>query len=272
MASDDNNLTLYQVDSFTDQAFKGNPAAVCVLEKPESPYFMQQLAMEMNLSETAYLVQQGYLWHLRWFTPRVEVDLCGHATLAAAHILWEKGLADPKQPLKFGTRSGVLIATHKGDWIEMDFPSQAVSPAEPPPGLIEAMGVKPTFVGRGPTDYLIEVATEAEVRAARPNITALEQVEARGIILTAQAKAPSEYDFISRFFAPSAGVPEDPVTGSAHCALAPYWLPRLGADQLLGYQASHRGGFVKVAMAGDRVRLGGQALTVMVSHLRSAAL
>jgi PhzF family phenazine biosynthesis protein len=225
------------------------------------------VAREMNLAETAFLVRQNDGYDLRWFTPEVEIDLCGHATLASAHVLWEEGHLTPTTQARFHTKSGLLTADRKGSWIELDFPATPATPASPPPGLIEALGAKPTFIGRSRFDYLVELENEAAVRRLTPDLGALSRVEARGVIVTSRADAKSEYDFVSRFFAPQSGVPEDPVTGSAHCALMPYWSAKLGKKELVAYQASSRGGVLRLRLDGDRVKLGGQAVTVLRGEL-----
>jgi PhzF family phenazine biosynthesis protein len=254
---------IVQVDAFADRPFAGNPAAVCILPAPREERWMQDVAAEMNLSETAFLhrLDDGG-WSLRWFTPAVEVDLCGHATLASAHVLWQDGLLPPEAEARFHTRSGLLTAARQGDWISMDFPAKPEQQAPAPYGLEQALGARPVYTGRSHFDWLVELASEADVRALQPDVGLLAKVEARGIIVTARGGGGA-YDFVSRFFAPAVGVPEDPVTGSAHCALAPFWAARLRRDTLTGYQASRRGGIVKVRVAGDRVLLGGQAVTVM---------
>jgi len=260
-------LRIIQVDAFTDRPFAGNPAAVCILPTAAEPAWMQNVAREMNLAETAFLVPRNGEYDLRWFTPAVEVDLCGHATLASAHVLWEDGLLKTTAQARFHTKSGLLTADRRDSWIELDFPTTIASPAQPPPGLIDALGVKPRFVGRSRFDYLVEVDSESTVRGLEPDLNALARVDARGVIVTSQADKKSEYDFVSRFFAPQAGVPEDPVTGSAHCALTPYWSAKLGKQELVAYQASARGGVVRVRLNGERVRLGGQAVTVLRGEL-----
>ncbi len=260
-------LRIIQVDAFTDRPFAGNPAAVCILPTAAEPAWMQNVAREMNLAETAFLVPRNGEYDLRWFTPAVEVDLCGHATLASAHVLWEDGLLKTAAQARFHTKSGLLTADRRDSWIELDFPTTIASPAQPPPGLIDALGVKPRFVGRSRFDYLVEVDSESTVRGLEPDLNALARVDARGVIVTSQADKKSEYDFVSRFFAPQAGVPEDPVTGSAHCALTPYWSAKLGKQELVAYQASARGGVVRVRLNGERVRLGGQAVTVLRGEL-----
>lgn len=257
---------IVQVDAFTDRPFAGNPAAVCILAAPGEEPWMRDVAAEMNLSETAFLHRLDDGWSLRWFTPAVEVDLCGHATLASAHVLWQDGLLPPDAQARFHTRSGLLTAVREGGWIRMDFPAKPEQPAPAPEGLEQALGVRPLYTGRSRFDWLVEVESEAVVRALTPDLGLLARVQARGVIVTARAEVGG-YDFVSRFFAPRVGVPEDPVTGSAHCALAPFWAARLGRDELTGYQASRRGGTVQVRVAGDRVMLGGQAVTVMRGEL-----
>jgi PhzF family phenazine biosynthesis protein len=259
-------LTIYQVDSFTDKPFSGNPAAVCILDELQDDGWMQNVAREMNLSETAFLHKQAEGYDLRWFTPTVEVALCGHATLASAHILWEIGLLEADEQAIFQTLSGPLMADQKGTWIEMNFPAKLEEEAKAPAGLIEALGVAVKYVGKNQFDYLVEVESEDVVRSIKPDFGLLMSVNARGIMVTSLADS-DEYDFVSRFFAPNAGVNEDPVTGSAHCCLSPFWSKRLGKDDLVGYQASARGGIVKVRYAGDRVFLGGQAVTVLRGEL-----
>jgi PhzF family phenazine biosynthesis protein len=257
-------MRLLQIDAFTDTPFRGNPAAVAFPgDREPDDAWMQHVAAEMNLSETAYLrKREDGDWSLRWFTPAVEVDLCGHATLASAHALWEEGLLGANETARFQTRSGLLTATRDGDWIELDFPATPVDAAQVPEGLLEAFAVKPLFVGRSRFDYFVEVSSEEEVRALTPDLAQLRRVRARGAIVTSRA-ATAGYDFVSRFFAPLAGVDEDPVTGSAHCALTPYWASRLGRNDMTAYQASPRGGTLRVSLAGDRVRIAGQAVTVL---------
>jgi PhzF family phenazine biosynthesis protein len=260
---------IVQVDAFTAKPFAGNPAAVCVLPEPRDAHWMQQVAQEMNLSETAFLWRQADGFSLRWFTPAVEVELCGHATLASAHVLWEAGYVEPSQQARFHTRSGLLTAERRDDWIELDFPAKPAIQADAPPGLIEALGVTPRYVGKNDFDYLVEVDTEQAVRALQPDFGLLKSVDVRGVIVTSRAATP-EYDFVSRFFAPQVGVDEDPVTGSAHCCLGPFWQHRLDKEQLVAYQASARGGVVRVRTHGTRVLLGGQAVTVLRGELVSA--
>jgi len=259
-------IRIVQVDAFTKRAFAGNPAAVCVLPEPPAEQWIRDVAREMNLSETAFLVPREDGYHLRWFTPVAEVELCGHATLASAHVLWEDGHVPEGRQARFHTLSGLLTADRRGEWIEMDFPAKLAAEAEAPGGLLPALGIaRALFVGRNAFDYLIEVESEDAVRKLAPDFTALKKVPARGVMVT--ARGTGEFDFVSRFFAPSVGVDEDPVTGSAHAALAPYWGAKLGKRQMTAFQASARGGVVRVTVNGDRVLLGGQAVTVMTGEL-----
>jgi PhzF family phenazine biosynthesis protein len=259
-------LTVFQVDAFTAKPFAGNPAAVCILPQPMGENWMQNVAREMNLSETAFLLRKEEVFQLRWFTPAVEVDLCGHATLASAHVLWEMGYAKPGAQVRFHTRSGILTAERKGDWIEMDFPSTPEEPAPMPPGLEKALGVSIQYLGQNQFDYLVEVDSEEIVRSLRPDFTLLGTLPIRGIIVTSVSSSP-EYDFVSRFFAPRVGVNEDPVTGSAHCCLGPFWGNRLHKTEFVAYQASCRGGVLRIRLGGPRVVLGGQAVTVLRGEL-----
>lgn len=264
------SLEILQVDAFTDRPFRGNPAAVCVLPEPRDDEWMQEVAREMNLSETAFLLREGDGYRLRWFTPAVEVDLCGHATLASAHTLWEQGHLAGDEVAHFQTRSGPLTATRDGDggWITMDFPAKPEEEALAPADLAGALGAEPVYVGRSHFDLLVELESEAAVRELNPDFGRLRAIPARGVIVTSLADSAS-YDFVSRFFAPRVGVAEDPVTGSAHCCLGPFWQKRLGRDSFTAYQASARGGTVRVEVRGDRVLLGGQAVTVMRAQLIS---
>ncbi|MDP6367500.1 MAG: PhzF family phenazine biosynthesis protein [Nitrospinota bacterium] len=270
---------LIQVDAFTPEPFAGNPAAICLLGGPADEAWMQALAQEMNLSETAYVYplqeegpEKGALspveeaFSLRWFTPAAEVDLCGHATLAAAHVLWEEDRLPETSPARFHTKSGLLTCTKSGGWIEMDFPASPVTGAAPPDELIDAIGLSPRFAGRTPFDWFIEADSEAALSALAPDFPLLATVETRGVIVTARAADPA-LDFVSRFLAPILGVDEDPVTGSAHCALAPFWAKRLHKNELTARQISARGGEVRCRVEGDRVVLAGQAVTVMRSEV-----
>jgi PhzF family phenazine biosynthesis protein len=260
-------IRIVQVDAFTNRPFAGNPAAVCVLHEPKPDEWLRDVAREMNLSETAFLRPRNGEYDLRWLTPAVEVDLCGHATVASAHVLWEDGHLPEGRQARFHTRSGLLTADRKGEWIELNFPAKVAEPCEAPPDLLRGLGVaKARFVGKNAFDYLVEIESEEAVRALSPNHSILRQFQVRGVIVTARGTTP-EFDFVSRFFAPGAGVDEDPVTGSAHTALGPYWSERLGKCEFTAYQASARGGVVRVALTGDRVLLGGQAVTVMTGEL-----
>lgn len=270
-------LPLLQVDAFAERAFSGNPAAVCLLSAGAWPddAWMQDVAREMNLSETAFLVPDGHgVFGLRWFTPAVEVALCGHATLASAHALWELGTLAAEDSARFDTRSGRLTCTRAASGrIEMDFPAKGAEPAEPPPALLPALGLareQVRAVSRNAFDYLVEVDTDAGVRALAPDHARLRTLPVRGVIATAAAAPGASYDFVSRFFAPGSGIDEDPVTGSAHCALAPYWAARLGRSALVGFQASARGGTVWTRVEGERVVLAGSAVTVLRGSLVAA--
>lgn len=285
-------MKIFTVDAFTDRPFAGNPAAVCVLAEERPEGWMRQVAREMNLSETAFLLPEGTqagCYGLRWFTPAVEVDLCGHATLASAHTLWETGRERADTPLRFTTRSGVLTARPGADgWIELDFPAEPATEVELPAGLAEALGAQPLWLGKGRLHLLAEVASEEVLRGLRPDFRRL--VEAirgsQGLIVTSRpantgrSKAAGQSepraaaaaggwqpDFISRYFAPGCGVDEDPVTGSAHCCLGPHWATKLGKRELDAFQASARGGQVRVRVAGERVVLAGQAVTVLRGEL-----
>jgi predicted PhzF superfamily epimerase YddE/YHI9 len=264
-------IPLYVVDAFTHEPFAGNPAAVCVLELWPNERWLANVAREMNLAETAFLVPLGDdEYDLRWFTPTVEVDLCGHATLAAAHALWESGRAAAGRRLRFRTRSGILTADPltTGE-IELDFPAVDAAPCDPPPGLLEALGARAVAVARNRFDYLVEVASPTELAAIKPDFRRLASIECRGVIVTSPSDRPG-FDFESRFFAPASGIDEDPVTGSAHCCLAGWWGDKLGRDDMLGYQASARGGVVRVVPRAGRVALIGRAVTVTVGHLLAA--
>jgi PhzF family phenazine biosynthesis protein len=258
-------VRLLQIDAFASEPFRGNPAAVVLLDDARPAAWMQRVAAEMNLSETAFLQRHHDGWSLRWFTPTVEVDLCGHATLASAHALWSEALIAPTETARFHTRSGLLTATRERDVIVLDFPANVGEEATPPPELLPALGIEEAvYVGRNKFDYLVEIASEELVRALTPDHAMLRKLPVRGVIVTSHSK---DFDFISRFFAPGSGVDEDPVTGSAHCALAPYWAARLGKNDFAAYQASARGGELRVRLQGDRVKLGGRAITVFQGDL-----
>jgi PhzF family phenazine biosynthesis protein len=259
--------SIVQVDAFTAQPFSGNPAAVCVMDAARDDRWMQNVAREMNLSETAFLHRENSGYRLRWFTPTLEVALCGHATLASAHVLYETGALEHGQQAQFHTKSGLLTADNDNGWIKLDFPASPPEKTAMLPHLDKAIGSSNLkYIGKSVFDYLVEVESESEVRSLKPNLALLELVPARGVIVTARSDDP-QYDFVSRFFAPASGVPEDPVTGSAHCCLAPYWAKQLDKEEMVGYQASARGGVVKVAVRGDRVLLYGQAVTVLRGEL-----
>lgn len=260
-------IRIVQVDAFTNQPFAGNPAAVIVLKQAAPEQWMKDVAREMNLSETAFLVERGGEYDLRWLTPAVEVDLCGHATVASAHVLWQDGHLSQGKQARFHTRSGLLTADRNGDWIELNFPAKLAAPVDAPPDLLSALGVPhANFVGRNAFDYLVEIESDADLRALSPDHGVLRKLPVRGVIVTAKSASP-EFDFISRFFAPGSGIDEDPVTGSAHTALGPYWAAKLGKTELTALQASARGGVVRIRFEGDRVILGGQAVTVMTADL-----
>jgi PhzF family phenazine biosynthesis protein len=257
-----------QVDAFTNKPFAGNPAAVCVLPNPQDDDWMQNIAQEMNLSETAFLVKQDDGFNLRWFTPTVEVPLCGHATLASAHVLWSEGHLAPDEAARFYTKSGVLIAKLQGEWIELDFPVNRSQSTVAPPELGQALGVPYKSVFQNSLGYLVEVESEDLVRQMQPNFQLLKTLPVADLVVTSATKSDSQYDFVSRFFAPGLGINEDPVTGAAHCCLAPFWRDRLGKDEFLAYQASSRGGVVQVRYpGGKRVFLAGQAVTVLRGEL-----
>ena len=261
-------VTVYQVDAFTDTVFAGNPAAVCILSGAHRADWMQHVAAEMNLSETAFLQRAGgTTYRLRWFTPTDEVDLCGHATLASAHVLWAETGLPADENIRFKTKSGVLTAERDDDWISLDFPADPVQVDNVPASLLDALGVdEPVTAGWSSRDVLVQVDSADEVAALTPQMETLRDISARGVIVTAEADADAAADFVSRFFAPGVGVPEDPVTGSAHCALGPFWATKLGRTTLVGDQLSARGGTVRVTLDApdaDRVTLGGQAVTVL---------
>jgi len=244
--------SIIQVDAFTAKPFSGNPAAVCVLPEAADETWMQNVASEMNLSETAFLYAQDDGYNLRWFTPAAEVDLCGHATLASAHVLWEAGHLPADAQARFYTKSGLLTAQRNGAWIELDFPAEPETEA----------GVTTKYVGKNRLDYLVEVDSAATLRRLDPDFASLKRLASRGVMVTSRADSP-DFDFFSRYFAPSFGIDEDPVTGSAHCCLGPYWQSKSGQDSFVAYQASARGGVLRVQIQGNRVLLGGQAVTVL---------
>lgn len=264
-----------QIDAFTSQPFRGNPAAVCLLSAPREEAWLQAVANEMNLSETAFLQRRADGFALRWFTPTVEVPLCGHATLASAHALFEAGAVAPQDTVRFHTASGVLLARRRSEWISLDFPAHALTPGPEPVEVQAALGVPAAFCGSSPVCDVFEVASESAVRELAPDLAHIARASTRAVAVTSRA-ASREYDFVSRFFALAQGIAEDPVTGSAHCCLGPLWAARLGKDEVVGYQASARGGVVRVQVAGagiapGRVVLLGQAVTVLRGELLCSA-
>ncbi len=262
-------MKIYHVDAFSDKMFMGNPAGVCILNGPADEQWMQNIAMEINVSETAFLYKAGDGYNLRWFTPEVEVDLCGHATLASAHILWETGALEEDHEAVFNTKSGKLTAKKDGDYIILNFPVEAETLTEAPNELINALGdILVKYTGRNRMDYIVEVENEEIVRKLQPDHRALKNIDTRGVIVTSRSDDP-QYDFVSRFFVPGAGIDEDPVTGSAHCCLGPYWAERLGKTTMNAYQASKRGGVLQVTVNGDRVHISGRAVTVFCAELGS---
>lgn len=258
-------MKIYQVDAFTDRIFKGNPAGVCILPGPAGEQWMQNIAMEMNLSETTFLYKQENGFNLRWFTPETEVDLCGHATLASAHILWETGMLKIENEVVFFTKSGRLSARKYGEYIILDFPVEEDVQVDAPNELSKSIGVPLLYTGRNRMDYIVEVENEDVVKALMPDFEIMKRLDVRGVIVTSRS-ANTDYDFVSRFFAPGAGIPEDPVTGSAHCCLGPYWKKRLNKAELSAYQASKRGGVLKVEVCEDRIYIGGTAVTVFCAE------
>lgn len=260
------NIPVFQVDAFTDQPFKGNPAAIVVLEQPQPPHWMQLVAREMNLSETAFVSRLSNGYQLQWFTPQTEIELCGHATLATAHVLWESGRESPMTRLRFSTRSGWLSAEHKQSIIELDFPAAACTPGDLAEEIIAAIGAVPDNVHFSGDKWLLEFTDEKDIMNIKPDFARLKQFSGRGLIVTSRSEKPG-IDFVSRYFAPWVGVDEDPVTGSAHCILGPYWGERLGKSYLTGQQLSARGGIVRVRLSGERVYIGGKAITVLTGEL-----
>jgi len=259
------------VDAFTHVGFAGNPAAVCVLNEPTTEVWMQSVAREMKHSETAFCVPlKDGAFELRWFTPGGEVRLCGHATLAAAHVLWEEGWLEHRRTARFSTLSGELTAAPLGRVIELDFPARPAEEAEAPAGLLDSLGVAADWVGRDLDDYIVLLADEAAVSACKPDFSVLRGIDTRGIIITAQSEQ-ERVDFVSRFFAPRFGIDEDPVTGSAHCSLTPFWASRLGKTQMAARQLSTRGGELEVELANDRVKLRGTCVTTLRGNLTDSA-
>ena len=262
------SIPLYQVDAFTEKPFAGNPAAVCLLEPSISDELMQKIAAEMNLSETAFVQKiSDNRYNLRWFSPMVEVDLCGHATLATAFVLFSENLVSKNSVIEFATRSGILKTAWNAGKISMEFPYELEQPVEIPADLEKALGARAIYIGRNRMDYLVELESEMVVRNLQPDLNLLSQIETRGVIVTARSHH-AEYDFVSRMFGPRVGISEDPVTGSAHCCLGPYWSKKLGKQNLVGYQCSARGGFVGVSLQPNHVTLSGHAALVFKTALR----
>jgi PhzF family phenazine biosynthesis protein len=259
-------VPIIHVDTFVDKGFRGNAAAVCILSGPAESSWMQSIARKINVSETAFFYRKSDGFNLRWFSPLVEVDLCGHGTLAVTHVLREQGYFTGQSTARFRTRSGLLTARLQGEWIELDFPSLPQHETAPPVELREALGVPMTYVGTDGDDYLVELDSEDAVRTLRPNVSMLSHIQARAIIVTSQASS-SGYDFVSRVFAPRLGIDEDPVTGSAHCCLGPFWMAKLRKEELIAYQASSRGGVLRLRMNGERLSLSGKAVTVAEHRL-----
>lgn len=259
-------MKLFQVDAFTAVPFKGNPAGVCLLKRPVDDEWMRCVAMEMNLSETAFLLPETKGWSLRWFTPKREVSLCGHATLASAHILYETGLLAADATAHFYTKSGELTAVKNGDWITLNFPAREIEPGDPPPGVLQALGNPPVvFTSLKEDRVLAELEDETAIRSLQPDFTILASLPVRSVMVTARADAP--YDFVSRYFAPSLGVNEDPVTGSSHTYLTPYWAKKLGKQEMFAYQSSARGGELRLSLDGDRVLIAGRAVTFFTTEI-----
>tara|TARA_R110002072_G_scaffold289831_4_gene457137 strand:+ start:1942 stop:2796 length:855 start_codon:yes stop_codon:yes gene_type:complete len=260
------SLRFWQVDAFTDRPFSGNSAAVCWLDEEVPDGWMQDVAAEMNLSETAFVQRNGAAYRLRWFTPQVEVPLCGHATLASAHALWAAGIHPMAEPIRFQTQSGVLTCEQVNGVIEMDFPVVPYEEVDPASDLLAALGAPATYVGKTQYDHLVVIKDAETLRSLTPDFRKLKNFPTRGVMVTGPSDDP-RFDFVSRFFAPSVGIDEDPVTGSAHCCLAPYWAKVLGKQEMTAFQASARGGILQVRVAGDRVILGGQAVMVLQGEL-----
>jgi len=259
-------IPIFQVDAFSEKPFSGNPAAVCLLGEEKDDNWLLSMAAEMNLSETAYLWKLKNGYQLRWFTPTTEVDLCGHATLASAHILWETGRLGIDNLAEFSTLSGVLRAERKGDWMELNFPAEPEQFANIPPELSQALKILPEYYGKNRMDGLVLLKSEEEVLNLQPDFETLSKIEVRGIIATAPSSS-KDFDFVSRFFAPRFGIEEDPVTGSAHCCLGPFWGKRLQKKELIARQLSSRGGIVRMTLEENRVVLAGKAVTVFNGEL-----
>ncbi|MGA8664923.1 MAG: PhzF family phenazine biosynthesis protein [Thermoplasmata archaeon] len=255
-------VPIFVVDAFTDRPFRGNPAGVCLLDGPAPRAWMRSVAAEMKHAETAFLYREGPRYRLRWFSPTVEVELCGHATLAAAHVLFERGFLAPDETARFVTQSGELRVVRTSHGLELNFPTDPVRRVRAPAALVEGIPLPFTFVGRARFDFVVEVASPRQLRTLSPVFDALARVPGRGVVVTARSDRP-KFHYLCRFFAPNYGVPEDPVTGSIQCSLGPYWSARLGRAELTGFQASPRGGVFHVRPEGRRVAIAGQAVTVL---------
>jgi len=260
-------ISLFHIDAFTAKPFTGNPAAVCLLSEPLPDRLLQAIAAEMNLSETAFMLPERGGFGLRWFTPKTEMDLCGHATLASAHVLIVTKTVSLTEPMRFFTRSGELQALPKGEWITLRFPRRKWQEMAAPADIVAALGTSPVFFGMSHDNYLFELSSAAQVRELRPDLRRIGANAPHGVMVTAVSDDP-EFDFVSRFFAPAIGIDEDPVTGSAHCTLAPYWAEKLGKTDLTAYQASARGGVLKLELQDDFVLISGQAVTIFSGTLQ----
>lgn len=260
------SIPIFQVDAFTSEPFKGNPAAVCLLKEKKPDSWMQQVALEMNLSETAFLLPEGQGWRLRWFTPTVEVDLCGHATLASAFVLFQQQLASPDSTIHFYTRSGELTAQQQDGWISLDFPAFFERPYSHRVQLLEILNLNAKEVVQSGKNVIVETASAEEVRRLSPDFERLKKLPMHGLVVTTRSDQPP-FDFISRYFAPCVGIDEDPVTGSAHACLGPYWKQRLEKSTFRAFQASSRGGVVGVEVVGERVHISGQAVLLFSGNL-----
>ncbi|MFW6269128.1 MAG: PhzF family phenazine biosynthesis protein [Bacillota bacterium] len=258
-------MEIYIVDAFAEKAFQGNPAAVCIMESKTTDEYMQQVAAEMNLSETAFLHEKEDGYSLRWFTPEAEVDLCGHATLASAHVLWEEEKLETGE-ISFFTKSGVLTINKSENWIKMNFPLEVEEESSPPEELVEGLGVDIKYTGKNRLDYLVEAENEAVVKNLNPDFSLLKKVNSRGVIVTSKSERAG-IDFVSRCFYPALGVDEDPVTGSAHCCLGPYWKDILNKKELTARQISSRGGILKLTILRERIIIAGQAITTLRGEL-----
>ncbi|OMP67848.1 PhzF family phenazine biosynthesis protein [Domibacillus epiphyticus] len=253
-------------NTFTDRAFRGNPAAVCLIKEEKTDHWMQQVASEINLPVTAFIRTAGEEFQLRWFTPSTEIPICGHGTLASGYFLWENKYVQKEQSIHFQTKSGVVTANLVDDWVQLWFPALYEKEVETPEFLVEALGVKPVYIGQNQYDLLVEVASEEMVREMNPDIELISRMSVRGVIVTARSDTP-DLDFVSRFFSPAQGLNEDYVTGSAHCCLGPYWKKKMGKHDFTAYQSSERGGLLKVNVEGNKVRIAGKVTSILDGRL-----